>query len=172
MTITPRILRAIVYGANDGIITTFAVVAGVNGAHLASSVIIILGVANMVADGFSMGVSDYLGERSQRLAEGKISRPTKTAETGLTTFIAFLFAGTLPLLPYFAKSLRVPLPDASLFLFSMITTALALFAIGASRTHFINGKWYKNGLEVLTIGAVAASLAYVLGFLVEKLVLS
>lgn len=54
-----------IYGANDGIITTFAVVAGATGASLSSSVVIILGFANLLADGLSMGASNYLGEKSE-----------------------------------------------------------------------------------------------------------
>ncbi|MBI2591191.1 MAG: VIT1/CCC1 transporter family protein [Candidatus Brennerbacteria bacterium] len=59
-------IRDIVYGANDGIITTFAVVAGVAGASLDSGAVIILGLANLAADGFSMAASNYLGSRSER----------------------------------------------------------------------------------------------------------
>jgi len=55
----------LIYGANDGIITTFAVVAGAVGASLSSSVIIILGFANLLADGISMGASNYLGKKSE-----------------------------------------------------------------------------------------------------------
>ena len=58
-------LRDLVYGAVDGTVTTFAVVAGVAGAALDSTVVLILGVANLVADGFSMAVSNYLGIRSE-----------------------------------------------------------------------------------------------------------
>jgi hypothetical protein len=56
----------VVYGANDGIITTFAVIAGSAGASLSHSVIIILGFANLVADGISMGASNYLGGKSEK----------------------------------------------------------------------------------------------------------
>ncbi len=55
-----------VFGANDGIITTFAIVAGSVGASLSPSVILILGFANIVADGLSMGVGNYLGVKSDR----------------------------------------------------------------------------------------------------------
>lgn len=54
-----------VYGANDGIITTFAVVAGASGASLSYGIILILGFANLFADGFSMGASNYLGKKSE-----------------------------------------------------------------------------------------------------------
>ncbi len=56
----------LIYGANDGIITTFAVVAGASGASLSPVVIIVLGFANLVADGFSMGASNFLGKRSEQ----------------------------------------------------------------------------------------------------------
>ena len=55
-----------VYGANDGIITTFAVVAAAAGALLPAGVVIILGLANLAADAFSMGASNFLSLRSQR----------------------------------------------------------------------------------------------------------
>ncbi|MCU0345439.1 MAG: VIT1/CCC1 transporter family protein [Saprospiraceae bacterium] len=59
-------LPEFVYGGMDGIVTTFAVVAGAAGAGLDSSVVIILGFANLVADGFSMSVGSYLANRSER----------------------------------------------------------------------------------------------------------
>ncbi len=59
-------LRDFIYGAIDGAITTFAVVAGVQGADLEESIVIILGAANLIADGFSMAVSNFLGSRAER----------------------------------------------------------------------------------------------------------
>jgi VIT1/CCC1 family predicted Fe2+/Mn2+ transporter len=55
-----------VLGATDGIVTTFAIVTGAAGAQLPAAVVIIMGFANLLADGFSMGVGNYLGARSQR----------------------------------------------------------------------------------------------------------
>lgn len=54
-----------IYGGIDGAITTFAVVAGVVGAELATSVILILGFANLFADGFSMAVGKYLSDKGE-----------------------------------------------------------------------------------------------------------
>jgi VIT1/CCC1 family predicted Fe2+/Mn2+ transporter len=61
-----RYLGEFVYGAIDGCVTTFAVVAGAVGAGLESSVIIILGFANLLADGFAMSVGAYLSTKSER----------------------------------------------------------------------------------------------------------
>jgi vacuolar iron transporter family protein len=57
-------IKDFVYGAIDGAVTTFAVVSGVAGAGMSSGVIIILGLANILADGFSMAVSNYLGTKA------------------------------------------------------------------------------------------------------------
>jgi len=59
-------LGEFVYGGIDGSVTTFAVVAGAVGASLDSSIIIILGFANLFADGFSMSVGSYLSSKSER----------------------------------------------------------------------------------------------------------
>lgn len=60
----PSYLRDFVYGGIDGAVTTFAVVSGVIGASLSSKVILILGVANLIADGFSMAASNYSGAKT------------------------------------------------------------------------------------------------------------
>ena len=62
---TPSDLRDFVYGSIDGTITTFAIVAGVEGANLAPSIIIALGFANVLADGFSMAASNYSGTKAE-----------------------------------------------------------------------------------------------------------
>ncbi|GAB1469976.1 VIT1/CCC1 transporter family protein [Chloroflexota bacterium] len=59
-------LGEMVYGGLDGIITTFAVVSGVAGAQLGTSVILILGLANLFADGFSMATGAYLSTKSEQ----------------------------------------------------------------------------------------------------------
>ena len=59
-------LADFVYGATDGAVTTFAVVAGVVGASLSPSIVLILGFANLFADGFSMAIGNFLATRAQR----------------------------------------------------------------------------------------------------------
>jgi vacuolar iron transporter family protein len=59
-------IRDFIYGGIDGAVTTFAVVSGVAGAGLSPGIILILGFANLVADGFSMAASNYLGTRAEQ----------------------------------------------------------------------------------------------------------
>ena len=71
---SPSVLRDVVYGAIDGTITTFAVVAGVAGANLSHRVVIILGLANLIADGFSMAIGNYLATRSEQQRQERARR--------------------------------------------------------------------------------------------------
>lgn len=59
-------LRDFIYGAIDGAVTTFAVVSGVAGADLSHSIVVILGIANLIGDGFSMAAGNFLGVRAER----------------------------------------------------------------------------------------------------------
>ena len=61
-----RYVKSFIYGGLDGTITTFAVVAGVAGAHLSTGIVLILGFANLFADGFSMAMGDYLSSKAER----------------------------------------------------------------------------------------------------------
>jgi VIT1/CCC1 family predicted Fe2+/Mn2+ transporter len=72
-------IKDIVYGGLDGIVTTFAVVSGVAGAQLGASIILILGIANLLADGFSMGTGDYLSTRSEREFYAREARRVEAA---------------------------------------------------------------------------------------------
>jgi VIT1/CCC1 family predicted Fe2+/Mn2+ transporter len=59
-------LRDFIYGAIDGTVTTLAVVSGVAGAGLSNAVVVILGMCNLIGDGFSMAASNYLGTRAEQ----------------------------------------------------------------------------------------------------------
>jgi len=64
----PRVsyLRDWVYGGIDGTVTTFAIMAGVVGASLSPTVVIILGIANLLADGFSMAAANFTGTKAEQ----------------------------------------------------------------------------------------------------------
>jgi len=56
-------IKSIVYGGIDGVITTFSIIASAYGAGLAYNTIIVLGISNLIADGFSMGFGDFISSR-------------------------------------------------------------------------------------------------------------
>ncbi len=217
----------LVYGALDGIITTFAVVSGAAGASLGSGVILILGLANLFADGFSMATGAYLSAKSEQeyydqeraremwevehfpegeraeLVELYRARGYSDAEAeqlvaihsrdktrwvdammidelqmlrnegnplknGLATLIAFIVAGSVPLLVYLA-GLLFPIAPAVAFPVSLSLSALALFGLGAAKVLVTGRRPLRSGLEMLIVGGLAAAVAYGVGVLLRGL---
>jgi VIT1/CCC1 family predicted Fe2+/Mn2+ transporter len=160
-------IRDLIYGANDGIITTFAVVAGVTGGNLSTGAILIVGVANLFADGLSMGVGNYLSIRSHESARAAQNLPEEEAAParhGIATMLAFVVAGAVPLFPYL-----VPIAADSRFMASIGLTMLTLFVVGSLRSLVTVDRWWTAGLEMLLLGIVVAAAAYGSGALVARL---
>ena len=155
-------LSDLVYGANDGIITTFAVVSGVVGASLDNDVVVILGLANLVADGLSMGASNYLARRST--TEVDLVARSEAGRHGLATSAGFVAAGVLPLVAYL-----LPLPNGWSFPVAVGVAAGALFGVGAARALVTRRGLLRSGMEMLLVGSAAGAAAYVIGALAAGL---
>jgi vacuolar iron transporter family protein len=214
-----------VYGATDGAVTTFAVVAGVVGAALSPSIILILGFANLFADGFSMAIGNYLGSKSQKeymekerrreeweidnLVEqekqeirdiytkkgfkaelldeivnvitarrkvwvdtmmreelGLIEDKKQPLDAAITTFAAFNLVGLIPLIPFvFLQVSGFVFSTEHAFLYSVLFTGLSFFIIGIVRGKIVNKSLLRTGINTLAVGGIAASVAYVIGYL-------
>ncbi|MEX0368351.1 MAG: VIT1/CCC1 transporter family protein [Ruegeria sp.] len=211
------VLRDVVYGGIDGSVTTFAIVAGVAGAGLSPFVIVALGLANVLADGFSMAAGNYSGTKAELdnirriraieerhialypegerrelreiLAQKGLSGPVLEEATdaitanrenwiglmlegeyglgsvdphpmkaAVATFLAFLIAGMIPLLPFLAGL------DGA-FAVSAWMTVGVFFAIGALKSRWSLAPWWRSGGETLAIGGAAAAIAYAVGTL-------
>jgi vacuolar iron transporter family protein len=207
-------LRDWIYGGIDGAVTTFAVVAGVAGADLAATVVLVLGFANLMADGFAMAASNYSGTKAERddyvrvlgverkhialapegereeirqifaakgFAGDDLERivavisadprlwaetmaveeyglspmPRSAAIAGLSTFVAFIVCGLIPLLTYlWAGGLAA----------SAIAAAITFFGVGAIKSRWSPAPWWRSGLETFSIGMSAAAVAFLVGF--------
>jgi VIT1/CCC1 family predicted Fe2+/Mn2+ transporter len=218
----PTYLPDAVYGAIDGTVTTFAVVAGAVGADLSARVVLILGAANLLADGFSMACGNFAGARAahdyythlrareerhiasdpdgERIEIREIYRTKGFTDAALdaitrlvtsrrevwietmmaeeyglsaaqrspigaatTTFVAFVAAGSLPLLP-----ILLAIPHA--IAISAIATGIVFLLIGAAKSRWAARSWWRSALETFAIGMGAAIVAYLVGYLVDKIV--
>lgn len=160
-------IRDLVYGANDGIITTFAVVAGVAGGSLSHVAVLIVGAANLAADGVAMGVGNLLAIRAHESAlavEGRPEEETYPWKHGTATLVAFVSAGAVPLLPY-----MLPIADSHRLLWSALLTMASLFGVGVARAAVTRDRWWRTGFEMLLLGGVVAVAAYGAGALVAAI---
>lgn len=216
-----------VYGGIDGVITTFAVVAGSAGAELAVPIVLILGFANLIADGFAMSVGSYFSAKSENESyekhkaveyweienlrdkeveeireiyeakgfEGDLLKQVVDVITsddevwvdtmmkeelemikndrppwkrGLVTFIAFNLVGFIPLSAYaFAGFIDASASD--LFVVSSFSTAVALALIGTLKGLVTEQSLIKGIIETVLLGGIAATIAFFVGDILEKL---
>lgn len=176
-----------VYGSLDGVVTTFAVVAGVVGANLPVSVIMIMGAANLFADGFSMSTGRYMSGQSESELVKKIkkarAKTTKAKhvyveddmlspiQAAIVTFVAFVAVGMIPLLPY-AYHYVHPLSDDHIFLLTAAATLFALFIVGVIKGWALGQSKVRSGIAAMCTGGVAALVAYYVGYWIHAVLVS
>ena len=160
-----RYLSEFVYGAVDGTVTTFAVVAASAGAGISSAVILILGVANLIADGFSMGASAYLAASAEHEESARDTQKRASPKIiGAVTFLAFVVVGSVPVLPYLVDVVAgSKVPGTTLFYVSSALTAVTFLAIGFIKGKVGNQSPWREATVTLLLGAIAAGLAYFAG---------
>ena len=157
-----KYLPDFIFGGVDGLVTTFAVVSGVVGASLSSSIILILGFANLFADGFSMAISNYLSSKSEEDLNQNSSNK-KAVFAALVTFFAFIIIGFIPLFPFvidFGKNN---------FVFSVVLTLIAFSIVGYVKGCITRKGKIISALQTLLMGALAALIAYSVGYLLSGL---
>lgn len=218
----PQNVSDAVLGGIDGCVTTFAIVSGAVGAGFPSSVALVLGFANLFADGFSMGVSNYEsiiaqqehveglkrteeehiekvpeGEREEirqifqhkgfegevleeivktisqdrrlwvdtMLAEehGMAKHSSSPWRSAITTFVAFLIVGAMPLLPFLVSNLSMQ----QQFLISSFIAGVMFFSIGMLKSLIFSMPIFISGLRTLLTGGTAAALAYLTGYILR-----
>lgn len=164
-----KYIRDIIYGASDGLVTTFAIVAGVVGASLSPPIILIVGFAKLFADGFSMAAANYLGTKSEHeffleKNRGKAEKPElhQPFQSAVFTFFSFILLGSLPLFPYLLIR-----QSPHTFIYAAVITGVVLFLVGTARSLATGKKWFFSGLEMFLIGGVASTIAYIIGYLLK-----
>jgi len=220
--------KEVIYGALDGIVTTFAVVAGFSGAALSNEtttqlsflIVLLFGLANLFADAASMGLGNFLSVRSEQdqynaARAGEVQelrtntareyeetiiileqkgfssddarsladiyqhneeywtdfmmthehelpdpRGENPALNGLATFVSFIIFGSIPLMPFIVFTTVTP---AFAFILSIIGTFSALVILGLLKWRVVGDRFGRSLIEVVTVGGVAALLAYGVG---------
>ena len=151
----------IVYGGVDGTISTFAVIAGAYGGNLGYHVVLILGLSSLFADGFSMAVGAYLSAES---AHSK--QPLKAS---LSSFISFVSLGSLLLIPYLVGVI-FDFSNTQMFVGAAIFACISFSIIGSMKALAEGTNRLRGVLEVVLLGALAAGIAYLIGHVIERLV--
>ena len=115
-----KFLSEFIYGSIDGLITTFAIISSSIGASIPNAYIIIISIASLLSDGYSMGVSRYLSYTAELKKNVQTKNPFIS---GIYTFISFVIIGSIPILPFIFL-------EKNIFQTSLIITLVLFLLIG------------------------------------------
>jgi vacuolar iron transporter family protein len=171
MIINNYLLRSLIYGGIDGIITIFNIISGISGAKLNLKYVFILGFSVLIADGLSMGLGDYMSIK----ADKKYKQTNKYDYTNentviplnnaLITFVSFVVFGFIPLFIFFGLN---KLNIKNKYLNTYFSVMIALFILGILQSKYTKEKWYISSTQLVLYGSMTSFLAYNISSLISK----
>lgn len=173
MILNTFLLRSMIYGGTDGIISIFNLISGIEGAQLNYKYIFILGLAVLIGDGISMGVGDYLSlnadidYKKQNKKMIKNMKNVKPLNNSKITFFSFIIFGFIPLTIYL---LLINYSKNNKFLKTFLSVFISLFILGSIQSKFTNKKWYINGIYTSGYGSLASLLSYNISKLISNMI--
>ena len=158
------LLRTIMMGGTDGIITIFNIISGIEGSKLNYKYIFILGLATLLSDAISMGTGEFISVTAEQ--EYTKSKDTITPEKkAVTMFISFVCFGMIPLIIYF---IALKINYKKKYINTYISVIVALFILGVVKSRYTNEPWYISGGSVSIYGGIASFFAYNISRLISS----
>ena len=151
-------IRNFVFGAEDSLVSTVGLLAGVTSAGLERSGVIISGIVLIFVEAFSMGVGSFLSQQTvDEYGKNPKTSSWRSARGGIIMFLSYLIAGFIPLLPYVLMDL------SSAFRFSIVLSLVALFILGIVSAKALHTPIWRNGRRMLLVGGMAVAIGIIVG---------
>ena len=157
------LLRPIMMGGIDGIITTFNIISSVEGTKLNYKYIFILGFAALMSDAISMGFGEYASVKAEKEYNKSNTNPIKN---GIIMFFSFVGFGFIPLIIYY---LALKLNYKHKFLNTYISILLALFILGVIKSKYTKDIWWVSGGSIAIYGGMASIIAFYISKFISNL---
>ena len=169
--INDYILRSIIYGGIDGIITMFNIISGITGAKLNYKYIFIIGLAVLISDGMSMGISDYLSlnadiKLKQKNKQNNLVDEINPVKNGIITFLSFIVFGFIPIFLFFIFSSS----KKNKYIKLIISVTISLFLLGSVQSKYTKEPWYFTGTRLSVFGIITASIAFLISKKIMELI--
>lgn len=157
-------LRSLLFGLQDGLVSTTGVVVGITIGVQDKPIIILASLVAVTVEASSMAAGQYSSEKAVHQMAGK-GKHTDNLIVGATVmFLAYLVAGLIPIAP-------IVLLEISLApVVSMFSSFAALYILGYLKGRMVKHSPMTSGLEMLLIGGVATTLGIVVGYLLRTMV--
>ncbi|MFZ3011942.1 MAG: VIT1/CCC1 transporter family protein [Minisyncoccia bacterium] len=154
--------RNFIFGAEDSLVSTVGLLAGVASAGMVQKEIIISGTVLICVEAFSMFVGSFLSERTtEESSPGYEIQKSNSLMAAFIMFVSYLLCGLIPLLPYFF----ITVPWA--LWWSVAGSLLSLIVLGFVSAEILKTRILKNALRMVIIGGIAIGLGVVVGAILK-----
>ena len=161
-TVILAFLREIIFGLEDGLVSTLGAITGIAGATSNQPLVIISGFVVVAVESLSMAAGTYLSNKSETEANNAINHQkqkigSQPIKDGIFMGISYIIGGSLAMVSYFI----LPLPQAMIG--AVVTVVITLLIIGYLKGKLTQTKPVKSAIEMATVSLLAALLGYTIG---------
>jgi len=154
-------LRSLMFGLQDGIVSTTGVVVGISTGTSDKSIIVLAALVAVMVEATSMAAGQYTSEKAVHQMD-KTGKHTDNLLLGaLIMFFAYLMGGMFSIIP----TLLFRQPEAKII--AIMSSFVGLFLIGYLKGYIVEHKPLRSAVELLIIGSVATSIGLVVGYFLK-----
>lgn len=154
-------LRSILFGLQDGLVSTTGVVVGITTGIQDKSIIILAALVAVTVEASSMAAGQYSSEKAVHQMDKSGKHTDNLIIGALLMFVSYLIAGMVPILPILLLDLKIA-P-----VISIVCAFTALFILGYIKGKFVEHRAFRSAIEMFIIGGIATTLGLIVGHVLK-----
>lgn len=155
--------RNFIFGAEDSLVSTVGLLAGIVAAGITKKEIIISGIVLICVEAFSMSVGSFLSEKAteETSTEVEKSKQANPILAAIIMFLSYFICGLIPLFPYFI------IVTKQAFWLSICASLISLFILGIVSGKILKINILKNSIRMFIMGGLAICFGVVVGMIIK-----
>jgi len=154
-------LRSIIFGFQDALVSTTGVVVGVATGTSDKNIVILAGVVTIVVEALSMGVGQYMSEKSVHQLDKTGRHTDNLFIVGILMFLSYFLGGLIPLAPV------ITMPIALSSTFSILFALVGLLVLGFVKAKIVKVDPFKSAFEMFLLGGVTTAIGLIVGHILK-----
>lgn len=153
-------LRSILFGLEDGLVSTTGAVIGISVATQDAKLVVLAGLVMVAVEAISMAAGEFLSEEAVHELDRRAHKDSLLVGA-LLMFCSYAGAGLIPLLPF------ILFPESTATWLAITLAFISLFLLGYFKAKFTKVRPLRSGLQILLVGGVATLIGILVGVLIK-----
>lgn len=154
--------RNFIFGAEDSLVSTVGLLAGIASAGVQRKEIIISGIVLICVEAFSMSIGSFLSEtETEESSRNYVKKNNNSIIASIIMLMSYMACGLIPLSPYFLIDTK------HAFWWSIVASIISLFILGITSAKILKINILKTALRMTVLGGLAIGLGVVVGLIMK-----